>query len=120
MPVKYSVGDEDTRPWGHWVVLDLGEAYITKRITVNPDTRLSLQYHHHREEIWICVGGKGVATIGDDELPLSVGQIVHVPRTAPHRLTNNNDAPLVIVEVQLGETLDENDIVRLEDDFGRR
>lgn len=119
MTVRYKVGEEDTRPWGHWIVLDVGEKHTVKRITVNSGARLSLQYHNGREEIWTCIAGTGIAVIGDDEIPLAPKTTVHVPRLAKHRMANTGSERLIVIETQLGDVLDEEDIVRIEDDFGR-
>lgn len=119
MVTRYKVGEEDNRPWGHWIVLDTGAHHTVKRITVKPDARLSLQYHHGREEYWTCVSGEGVATVGDADLPLRRGITVHIPVEAHHRMSNSGTADMVIIETQIGEVLDEDDIVRIEDDFGR-
>lgn len=120
MAVRYKVGDEDTRPWGHWIVLDVGDNHTVKRITVKPGARLSLQYHHGRDEIWTCVEGQGIAVIGDSEIRLAPLALVHVPKLIQHRIANDGLSDLAIIETQLGEVLDENDIVRIEDDFGRQ
>lgn len=117
--IQYQIGDHDERPWGNWAVLDVGNKFITKRITVNAGARLSLQYHHHREEIWTIVSGSGVASIGGVEQLVSIGDTVSILTEQTHRIFNNATDPLVFIEVQLGEILDENDIVRIEDDFGR-
>jgi len=117
--IQYKIGDHDERPWGNWVVLDVGNKFITKRITVNAGARLSLQYHHHREEIWTIVSGNGIASIGDVEHIVSTGKTVTIKPEQPHRIFNNSSLPLVFIEVQLGEILDESDIVRIQDDFGR-
>nr|WP_319486587.1 phosphomannose isomerase type II C-terminal cupin domain [uncultured Cohaesibacter sp.] len=119
MATFYNVGEEDTRPWGHWQVIDAGSFHVVKRITVIPGARLSLQYHHHREEVWTCVAGNGIAVINEQEVVLSPGVTVFIPKTAHHRMVCTGDQPMLILETQLGETLDENDIVRIEDDFGR-
>ncbi|MFB9354131.1 phosphomannose isomerase type II C-terminal cupin domain [Sneathiella chinensis] len=113
------MGDEDRRPWGHWIVTDIGDDFVVKRITINPGARLSLQYHQHREEIWTVVRGGGVAVVGDETVSLEVGQTVRVPVLKSHRMTNTGQDPLVFIEVQKGLELDEDDLVRLEDDYGR-
>lgn len=119
MATRYSVGEEDERPWGHWIVLDTGPHFTVKRITVKPGARLSLQYHHGREEYWACVAGEGAAKIDGKDVPLCGGATVHIPVTAHHRMTNTGETEMVIIETQFGELLDEEDIVRIEDDFGR-
>jgi mannose-6-phosphate isomerase-like protein (cupin superfamily) len=111
--------DPSIRPWGHYVVLDDGPAAKIKRITVDPGQRLSLQLHHHRAEHWFVVQGEATVTIGDAERVLGPGQSVDIPVTTPHRVRSSGDGPLVFVEVQLGDYFGEDDIVRLEDDYGR-
>lgn len=119
MAVVYKAGEEDSRPWGHWIVLDVGERHTVKRITVKSGARLSLQYHHGRDEVWTCVQGTGIAVIEGAEVPLLLNETVFVPRLAQHRMANTGRDNLVVIETQLGDTLDEEDIVRVEDDFGR-
>lgn len=92
---------------------------MVKRITVVAGARLSLQFHHHREETWTIVSGHGIATVGDEEVSVSVGDVVSIKRLQLHRIHNNTDRELIFVEVQRGDILDENDIVRVKDDFGR-
>ncbi|GLQ08030.1 phosphomannose isomerase type II C-terminal cupin domain [Sneathiella chinensis] len=117
--IQYSVGDHDDRPWGSWKVTDIGPEFISKTIQVKPGKRLSLQYHHHREEFWYVISGRGMATIGDQEFELGAGVSVSIPKGVLHRLVCISRRPLIVLEVQKGDTLDEEDIVRLEDDFGR-
>lgn len=115
----YIIGDQDTRPWGEWIVSDIGENFVVKRITVIAGARLSLQFHNHREETWTIVSGQGIATVGEDELNVSVGDVVSIDKRQLHRIHNNTNEELIFVEVQRGSILDENDIVRVKDDFGR-
>lgn len=117
--VRYSVGESATRPWGTWEVLATGVGYTLKRIVVNPGQRLSLQYHHHRAEHWTVVQGVAEVEINGVRSPLTAGENVYVPLGAHHRLKNVSDVPMVLIEVQVGEHLDENDIIRLEDDYAR-
>lgn len=117
--VRYDVGDYEDRPWGNWRVVDAGAAFITKRVEVMAGHRLSLQLHHHRSEYWVIVGGSGEATIGDTKSQLRPGDHVLIPCGATHRIHNTGTVPLVFVEVQLGEVLDESDITRLDDDYSR-
>lgn len=117
--VRYDVGDYQDRPWGNWRVVDAGAAFITKRIEVMAGHRLSLQLHHHRSEYWVIVGGSGEATVGDTTAQLRPGDHVLIPRGARHRIHNTGTVPLVFVEVQFGDILDETDITRLEDDYQR-
>ena len=117
--VRYAVGDHEERPWGSWRVVDTGPTFTTKQVQVKPGQRLSLQYHNHRSEHWIIVAGSGEATVGGDTIRIEAGRHVNIPSGVKHRIHNTGDTPLVFVEVQLGELLDENDIVRLEDDYAR-
>jgi mannose-6-phosphate isomerase len=119
MSSTYSVGERDTRPWGTWEVVAIGGGHVVKRITVVPGARLSLQRHRHREEHWVMVTGSAHVTIDDRTFPCVTGEHVHVPCGAVHRIANPGAEPLVFIEVQQGALLDENDIERLEDDFGR-
>ena len=109
----------DERPWGNYQVLDEGSGFKVKRITVHPGKRLSLQKHARREEHWVVVSGRGIATRDDERIEIGPRDAVDVPAGAVHRVENVGDAPLVFVEVQHGDYLGEDDIVRLEDDFGR-
>ena len=117
--VHYRRGDSDERPWGRWEVLDAGEGFAVKRITVKPGAILSLQLHHHREEHWVVVRGRARVTRGEEVLDLGRNQAVFIPVETAHRIENPGDEPLEFVEVQVGDNLDENDIVRLEDRYGR-
>ncbi len=117
--VRYEVGESDTRPWGRWEVIGTGERYTVKRITVLPGQRLSLQYHHHRSEHWMVVDGAAEVELDGVNHRLGFGEHVFIPLGAKHRVRNGGDAPLVFVEVQVGDLLDENDIVRVSDDYGR-
>lgn len=117
--VRYRIGDADERQWGSYQVVDTGDGYIVKRITVRAGARLSLQYHDHRDERWVCVAGTGLINLDGDEFAFNIGDIVRVDRGSRHRIANTGSEPLVFIEVQLGVLLDEEDIVRLEDDYGR-
>lgn len=90
-----------------------------KRIVVHPGARLSLQRHHRRAEHWFVVGGAGVATRGTAEIPLTPGDSLDIPAGAAHRIANPGTVDLALVEVQLGDYFGEDDIERLQDDFGR-
>lgn len=108
------------RPWGCYEVLsDEMAGHKVKRISVRPGKRLSLQYHRKRSEHWIVVSGTGLVTVDGRELSLGPGESVDIPRQAPHRIENIGDEPLVFIEIQQGEYFGEDDIVRIEDDFGR-
>ena len=117
--VRYQRGENDERPWGRWEVLDTGQGFCVKRISVKPGATLSLQLHHHREEHWVVVAGRARVTRGSETLVLERNQNVFIPIETAHRIENIGDDLLEFVEVQVGDDLDENDIVRLEDKYGR-
>ncbi|HZK49300.1 MAG TPA: cupin domain-containing protein, partial [Thermoleophilia bacterium] len=110
---------EDHRPWGYYKVLEDEPAHKTKRIVVLPGARLSLQRHRRRSEHWHVVSGRAVVTRDDEELPLGAGESVDIPMGAAHRMANPGTEPLTFIEVQRGDYFGEDDIERLEDDFGR-
>ncbi|SAK79298.1 mannose-1-phosphate guanyltransferase [Caballeronia catudaia] len=107
------------RPWGWYERIDHGDRFQVKRIAVNPGAQLSLQLHHHRAEHWIVVKGTAVVTNGDSETILSENQSTFIPLGIRHRLANPGRIPLELIEVQSGTYLGEDDIVRLEDTYGR-
>jgi mannose-6-phosphate isomerase len=107
------------RPWGTYTVLDENTGYKIKRIEVNPGQRLSLQMHHHRSEHWIVVSGTAKVTCGENVCIVNVNESTFIPIGSNHRLENPGVIPLVIIEVQSGEYLGEDDIVRFQDDYHR-
>lgn len=107
------------RPWGSYEVLEESQFYKIKRIIVKPQKRLSLQKHFHRNEHWIVVSGSACVNVGDRELFLQSNESTYIPMGTPHRLSNQGKLDLVMIEVQVGEYVGEDDIVRLEDDFHR-
>ena len=107
------------RPWGFYESLDSGERFQVKRIMVTPGASLSLQYHSRRAEHWVVVRGTAEVTCGDKVSTLTENESTYIPVGAPHRLFNPGPEPLEIIEVQSGDYLGEDDIVRLEDDYGR-
>ena len=113
-----SIESED-RPWGSWHVIDVSKGYKVKRIHVNPGARLSLQTHKHRSEHWVVIFGKATCTIDDLTVTAGPGDSIDVPQGAAHRLGNEGAEELIIVEVQHGPYTGEDDIERIEDDFGR-
>lgn len=108
------------RPWGAYETMDLEERFQVKRITVKPGGKLSLQKHHHRAEHWVVVRGTAKITNGDNEVLLSEDQSTYIPLGTEHRLENPGKIPLELVEVQTGSYLGEDDIVRMEDVYGRK
>lgn len=107
------------RPWGWYDSIDEGERFKVKRIQVKPGASLSLQKHHHRAEHWIVVKGTAEVTNGDNVLMLTENQSTYIPLGVVHRLANPGTIPLEIIEVQSGDYLGEDDIVRFEDTYGR-
>ncbi len=106
-------------PWGRWEVLLDESTYKVKRITVLPGKRLSYQKHFKRREHWMVVEGKGVVTIDGKDIHLMKGEAIDIAQEEAHRMANNDDVDLVFIEIQQGEYFGEDDIVRLEDDYGR-
>jgi len=107
------------RPWGSYTVLEESERYKIKRIVVNSGERLSLQMHYHRSEHWVVVKGTAKVTIGDLDKLVHENESVYIPKSTLHRLQNPGKVPLEIIEVQNGEYVGEDDIVRLDDVYGR-
>ncbi|ABA88528.1 mannose-1-phosphate guanylyltransferase and mannose-6-phosphate isomerase [Syntrophotalea carbinolica DSM 2380] len=107
------------RPWGSYKCMDREQGFQVKRITVKPGASLSLQMHHHRAEHWIVVKGEAKVTRGDEILMLSENQSTYIPLGVIHRLENPGEIPLELIEVQSGSYLGEDDIVRLDDQYGR-
>lgn len=107
------------RPWGNYTSINHGDGFQVKRIVVKPGQRLSLQYHHHRNEHWVVTAGKGKIVVGDLSTNIKTGFYVMIQKLEPHRLINDGDEDLVIIEIQMGSYLGEDDIVRLQDDYGR-
>lgn len=108
------------RPWGSYTILEESDRYKIKRIVVNPTARLSLQMHYHRSEHWVVVKGAARVTIGDKEVVIHENESVYVPKSTLHRLENPGRVPLEIIEVQNGEYVGEDDIVRVDDIYGRQ
>ena len=110
----------EERPWGSYEVLTRGPGFQVKRLTVKPESRLSYQWHRHRAETWTVARGIAQVTIDGKQQNLGPSQSIHVPRTAKHRIANPSSIePLEIIEVQTGDYLGEDDIVREADDYGR-
>ena len=107
------------RPWGSYTVLEDQQTYKVKRIDVLPGKRLSYQKHEKRSEHWIVVQGEGIVTLEGREISLSPGKSIDIPRMAAHRIMNPGQFILTFIEVQRGDYCGEDDIIRLEDDFGR-
>lgn len=109
----------DRRPWGTFTVLDEGKDFKVKRIEVLPGKRLSYQKHSQRAEHWVVVQGTAKVTMDDREIIVQTGEAIDIGVGAAHRVENSDKELLVFIEVQRGSYLGEDDIVRLQDDFGR-
>jgi len=105
------------RPWGRYTVMDEGPGFKVKRLEVDPGKKLSLQLHQQRAEHWVVVSGAARVTIGQDVRLITGNQSVYIPSNTPHRLENPAKEPLKIIEVQTGAYLEEDDIIRLDDDY---
>jgi mannose-6-phosphate isomerase len=109
----------DQRPWGSFTVLDEGDNYKVKRIEVLPGKRLSYQKHSKRAEHWVVVQGTAKVTLDDREITVQLGEAIDIAIGSAHRVENPGNETLIFIEVQRGSYLGEDDIVRLQDDFGR-
>ena len=109
----------EERPWGNYTVIDEGQDYKVKRLVVLPGKRMSYQLHHHRDEHWMVVQGQAQVTLEGKESIVETGRTVDVPVGTAHRIMNPGSDMLVMIEIQRGSYLGEDDIVRLEDDYGR-
>ena len=105
------------RPWGWYITLDEGSNYKVKKIHLNPNTKLSLQYHHHRDEHWTVVEGSGKCIVNENIFIMGEGDDMFIPKKAIHRMASNGNG-VTYVEAQRGKC-DDEDIVRLQDDYGR-
>ncbi len=117
--VKSRPIEEERRPWGSFHTLEEGPGYKVKRLVVLPGQRLSLQKHRHRAEHWVVVAGTATVTNGTQVLRLGRRACTVIPRQAWHRIENRGRTPVVVIEVQHGAYLGEDDIVRKQDDYGR-
>lgn len=108
------------RPWGSYTLLESGDGYKIKKITVLPKKRLSLQTHKHRSEHWVVISGSARVQRGEEIVDISINQSTYIPRGVTHRLENPGSKPLEIIEVQSGSYVEEDDIVRFDDDFERK
>ncbi len=120
IPIEYKVGETDNRPWGRWIVLDTAPNLVVKKLIVQPGKRMSLQSHGMRMERWIVTQGTALVTRGDEEFILHPGDGVLIPQHVKHRLSNRTEQELMVLEIQFGEYLSEDDIERFEDDYGRK
>ena len=119
-PKSFGKKFSSARPWGRYKVLEGGEHWKVKRIVVKPGQRLSYQKHLKRKEHWLVVQGEGVVVLDGKEIRLKAGEAINIPRGSAHRISNPKDIPLVFIEIQQGDYFGEDDIIRLEDDYGRK
>lgn len=112
-------GKRGDRPWGYYLVLFVDEGYKVKRFLVRPGQRLSLQRHRHRAEHWHVVQGEAIVTREAEEIRMGAGEDISIPLGAIHRVRNVGSDDLVIIEVQTGDYVGEDDIERIEDDYNR-
>lgn len=110
----------EERPWGSFEVLLKEPTYQTKRLTIGPAHGISIQYHNHRSEHWVVVSGSALVYLDEKWLFLDPGDSIDIPKEAVHGLTNNSDEEdLVVIEVQFGDYLEEDDIIRIKDRYNR-
>jgi mannose-6-phosphate isomerase len=114
MPIEH-----DERPWGHFEVIDEASGFRVKRIQVAAGHRLSYQRHTARSEHWYVVAGNGVAVLDGVEIALGPGDTVDIPAGSAHRVSASDTAELVFIEIQTGSYFGEDDLERIEDDYGR-
>lgn len=107
------------KPWGSYKILGEGYGWKTKSLTISPMQRLSLQAHKYREEHWLVVSGVATIKLGDKEFDAGPGETILIPAGASHRISNTATDEVLIIETQLGSYLEEDDIIRYEDDYGR-
>jgi mannose-6-phosphate isomerase len=106
-------------PWGEWQILFEADHCKVKKITVNPHKRLSYQLHKKRSEIWVITQGSGELTLDNNLTKVEQGEVIQIKPLSAHRIANTGSTSLIIIETQLGTYFGEDDIVRLEDDYGR-
>ena len=111
--------EKSERPWGSYEVIDSGERFKVKKIIVNSGQSISYQYHHHRSEHWVIISGTALIRNGDKEFLMGECESTYIPMGVKHRLSNPGCIPLQIIEVQSGSYLEEDDIIRIEDAYGR-
>ncbi len=112
--------ETEFRPWGNFTIIDQGKNYKVKRLVVDAGKRFSLQYHCHRNEHWVVVSGIAQVQCNQKMLTLKANESIYLPAETVHRLENLGKEPLIVIEVQYGSYLGEDDIVRLEDDYNRK
>ena len=110
---------EEKRPGGGYRIIEVEPSFKVKKIWVDPGQRLSYQRHHHRSEHWLLIEGKAKVVLDGKEILLNAGESIDIPQGSAHRIGNIGEGPLSFIEIQRGEDFSEDDVVRLEDDYGR-
>jgi len=118
--MKNSLNKIVSRPWGNFKTIHIGDNFTVKILTIHPNSQISLQYHNNRSEHWIITKGIANITKGDQNFILNENEVTFIEKEEIHRIENKEKYDLVIVEVQTGEKISENDIVRLDDIYGRK
>tara|TARA_B100000965_G_scaffold403643_1_gene432322 strand:+ start:1653 stop:2432 length:780 start_codon:yes stop_codon:yes gene_type:complete len=116
---KNYLSEIEIRPWGNFHIIAKGNGYQIKEMNINPKNKQSLQKHKHRSEYWQVIEGEGKVYLEDSEVKLKPGDNIFIPKGSLHRLENTHSHNLLIVEIQIGEIISEDDIERIEDDYGR-
>lgn len=119
MRSEQELSREVYRPWGKYDSIDSADGYQVKSLTVNPGAKLSVQIHHHRSEHWVVVSGQARVHYGAESHDLKVNESTYHGKNVVHALENPGDSPLELIEVQVGDYLGEDDIVRFSDNYGR-
>ena len=108
------------KPWGSYEILSESPEFKIKKIVVKENESLSYQSHHKRNENWVAIQGEAIFTLDDKDIVIKKGQSVYIPKLSKHKIRNENKEDFVFIEVQTGEYFGEDDIVRLEDKYGRK
>ncbi len=117
MTVVYTNREIGERAWGRWCVLEIGEKYVVKKITVDVGRKISLQTHAHRNEHWVIVAGTAQVTLGRSKIIKNPNETVFIPVSEFHRIENVGNEPLEFIEVQTGDYLGEDDIARFDENY---
>jgi mannose-6-phosphate isomerase-like protein (cupin superfamily) len=118
--INKMLAPEEVRPWGSFSTLCYSKEYNIKEIIVNPGESSSLQSHNHRDEYWLVISGEGKAITNVSDTSLYVGKIIFIERGTKHRVCNTGKNILKFIEIQVGDSFDENDIIRYEDNYNRK
>ena len=117
--VEHEIHKKVYRPWGWYEGVERGERFQVKQLVVKPGQKSSMQIHHHRSEHWVVVKGTAEVTLGETKHLLTEDQSIYIPLGVPHRIFNPGRIPMHFIEVQAGSYLEEDDIVRIDDEYGR-